>query len=363
MKLPASPFECRGKPALWNQRLLAAPPKPLLALDNHARAALEAFERALASGRIQTFQRSQCWCGGTELQTLANRDRYGLPFSSALCASCGQVHQDRVFTLEGAQAYRHHFSATLDPGDDLVPTQANLPTEYLPDVDHLNVLWVGAQPSGQLGQLGVQAAARGQLTCASSLQDNLPNASYHLIILDGALERSSDLPAAIATVRTRLAAGGLVHVRTQGLMSLHNRADLWFDYLRYRIHSRVWEFSLSTLAHVMSAHGFQLIQGDEQICAVFTRGTGQIQSEESAQTTRAYLALCELNRECWTEREQECRNHLGRIQALERAIDANHELIDRLETKIDRLTQSASWKVTTPLRHATSTVRKLLWPK
>jgi hypothetical protein len=183
---------------------------------------------------------------------------------------------------------------------------------------------------------------------------------FDLIVLDGALETEPDLVESIRRVRAALVLGGGVYVGADGLMQLHRRADLWFDYLRFRHLARFYDLDLGSLVQVMSAGGFVLVEGDESIEATFRLGSGSPVREEPALHVLGYLALCEREREYWMERETDRKADKAEIRELRAQLESKESVIEELRTRLTRMESSSSWRVTKPLREASLGVKRLL---
>ena len=105
--------------------------------------------------------------------------------------------------------------------------------------------------------------------------------------------------------------------------------------------------------------GFSWVAGNESVEAGFCVGDMTVSTEGHATRVKAYLGLCEVERMHWMDREMKRKAAGAEIQRLQEQITWKDEKLRELETLIDRMESSNSWKVTQPLRKVALGTKKL----
>ncbi|MBK8010970.1 MAG: hypothetical protein IPK13_06440 [Deltaproteobacteria bacterium] len=372
----------------WPQRLLRQRSSPAVGLSPTAQAALDALRTALASGTLATHVRTQCLCGSANIEPIARTDRHGLNFGTVLCRTCGLVQQDKAFDEGARKAFREQFTRKL------TPTQPS----FAPRYEHLDLLVAGRKDL-RIAHIGLENG----VASIERLQTKHPTAQLHSFSSAEELKSTFDViviesfgaepdPIAVITkARSHLSkprygsdprdedharadradphplgalngTGVGLYLVLDGLFSLHERRDLWFDYLRFRHVGRPYEFDLTTLTQTMQRAGFGLLAGDERIEAAFTEGhhsRSNGPTEMHANKVAAYLSFCEMARDYWTDRELEQQEMLAKLCAAAQAVRVAEHARDELEAKLKRMEESTSWKLTRALRGATAAAKKL----
>ena len=71
----------------------------------------------------------------------------------------------------------------------------------------------------------------------------------------------------------------LIYIEVPGVVDLENKTEYLCDYQVYNVLAHTFNFSLTTLSQVMARKGFALVEGDEYIRAIFTKGITSTPSE------------------------------------------------------------------------------------
>jgi hypothetical protein len=317
----------------WNARLLAVPNGPLLGLTPEQQDEISLFRSALESNPSASNDHTTCDCGH-ELVVLATSECHGLPVRTGFCPVSGLVQSiDRIDA--GRQLLVLSPRAHSSPLLDALVAQAGL------------VAYVGL---GDTEAIDRQSAVRIRgFASASDLND-----SYDLILLDDVLGRTADLGPILRTLKQHLTQEGRLYIRCPGLFMLHRRPDIWFDFLRFRHVGRQYEFELGSLVRVMRQHGWRLELGNESLEAVFRNEPHPLPTTARGSQLTTYLAFVERERLFWTDQEIERQHQASEIQALTRELKDQRAHSAWLAAKLERMTRSNSWRMTTPFRLAES---------
>lgn len=342
----------------WSQRLLRHRSSPTVGLSPATQAALDALRTGLAESELTTEVRTQCLCGSPQLDPVARTDRHGLSFGAVLCRACGLLQQDKILDEDARCIFRARFARALAP----------MHPAFEPRYEHLDLL-VAGRKGLRIAHISLENGA----ASVERLQTKHPTAQIHSfssaeelkstfdVIVIESFDFEPDPMAVIAKARGHLNLG--LYLVLDGLFSLHERRDLWFDYLRFRHVGRPYEFDLTTLTHAMQRAGFSLLAGDERIEAAFTEGSHPRPNGGDtalhADKVAAYLSFCEMARDYWTDRELEHQEMLAKLAAAAQAVRSAEEAQGDLEAKLKRMEDSTSWKVTSALRGATSVAKRL----
>lgn len=279
--------------------------------------AIEAFLHKIDSGIYTATEVRECHCGSRELATLCRTERLGLPFASLLCEHCGLVHTSpRLAEKDLPAFYADDYypicfgSAGTSQSESLTTTNyspyqgftiAQICRPFLPTKPDrpLEVVEIGCGCGLNLHQfasamsdldipvhtVGVDYSpehreeARRTFGVAEAhpdvhtLAQSKGQLRADILILSHVLEHFSDLPGWLDRLAELVRPGGLLYVEVPGIAHLTD-TDVYLFSPDYYFHcSHLYCFSLSSLACHLAFHGFELLQGDEHIRAVFRRGT------------------------------------------------------------------------------------------
>jgi hypothetical protein len=99
--------------------------------------------------------------------------------------------------------------------------------------------------------------------------------------LSHVFEHFPDLNHAMELIEKLCHDDSLIYIEVPGVIDLENKSEYSFNYQTYCVLAHTYNFSLSTLAHVMSSRGFTLVTGDEYVRAVFKKGKSPSQLKSS----------------------------------------------------------------------------------
>lgn len=356
--VPVSPFVAAPTASAWNQRLMTSVDAPLVGLDTETQAALTSFDRDRENaGRPVVDANDACRCSGLAFETIATTDRYGLGFGARLCMACGllQQHPAVAPALRGpalSQLAEHGTAVSAPPTyRHLSRAVAIKPPE--------TAIYLGSHPAGREA-LSARLSSNTEVRWQRDVR--ALSGPVDLLVVDGVIERTTDHDDANRTLQhlgSAVGPNGVIYYRSEGLMNLHRRHDLWFDYLRYRHPARLYDLDLAALCRLLSTAGWALVIGDEEIEAIFRRGNAPL-PDHHAEQVLAYLKFVEMARPGWTSARLEEQRQAARIRHLEHQLDASKKEFERAEAQIARMKTSASWRMTSPLRALTASTKRVL---
>ena len=340
----------------WNERLLERLEQPLAALTSEGQAALSGFLSDVDAGAITPRLRRVCRCGSDRLEPLAAFDRFGLPLGSMLCMTCGLVQKSWDLSPAEQARYDERYRAELrDAG--VVPSYRFL-RALIDRWGARRIAYVGSNPQSlsrwlEEHELGATIDTGPDIASLSGTID--------VIVVDRELEFLVKPDEAAEQLRNRLTSTGFVYVCCDGLLNLHRRSDLWFDYLRYRHHARESEFDLTGLSRLMVSNGFALIAGDESVEAAFRPGTmADFSIDGHAERIKGFLMTCEAERSRWTSQALERCAHAVEVRDLEEAAARANDETERMIMAMDRMKRSTSWRLTGPIRAVSAGAKKII---
>lgn len=300
----------------------------------------------LSRGEYETDMVSKCYCGSDQLETLSEKDRFGLPFGSLICRKCGLILTSPrlaqgVLPLFYDQEYHGlHFGETeADRHPYLFKrNQGFLIFEYVKDLlnkDELSVVEVGCGSGANLAQFGVRCKGRGIKTRLSGCEYSKSYVNYanrelriavyqggastlveegikaDMLILSHVFEHFIDLKAEMKAMGNILNDDGILYIEVPGVLDLHNKYVYDCDFLEYLTLAHMYNFSLTTLRSVLATAGFSLIKGDEYVRSVFIKSSeyGGLMGLNDYGRIMCYLNDLEINRGVYASRNPNRKLH------------------------------------------------------
>lgn len=87
-------------------------------LDSGRRKAFNEFNEMVYSGVIRLESVDACFCGNGDFRTLSKYDRFGLPFGTGICRSCGLISQTLRIHPESLPVFYEKIYWPLISGQD-----------------------------------------------------------------------------------------------------------------------------------------------------------------------------------------------------------------------------------------------------
>lgn len=273
-------------------------------LVRERRKAFNEFNEMVYSGVVTVEPVEACFCGSHNFQLLSRYDRFGLPFGTQICRSCGIITQTlRIHPDSLAEFYEKIYWP-------LISGQANYSTAPKKDetspylLKHIPKHWrdirifeVGCGSGGRISRLADElkqlghavtsvgcdysshalkmAEQKGVESVHGGMDELLAAGKADILILSHVFEHFPDLTQATEQIEKLIHGDSLVYVEVPGVMDLENKKEYLFNYQLYCVLAHTYNFSLSTLTHVLSRRGLNLVEGDEYVRAVFKKGDPQ----------------------------------------------------------------------------------------
>ena len=247
------------------------------------------------------FEEVPCgFCGADVGEELAGSDRYGLEFHVKVCRDCGGVYtsprmNQESYNLFYNEEYRPLYVGAATAGSEFFLGQVKHGEEILQIVQQAQpgfnetskVVWeVGCGAGGILQvfksnghrvlgvDLGEEYLEYGKTHYNLDLRSGtllglakLPTPD--LIIYSHVMEHILDLNAELLLLNQLEGPQTLLYIEVPGIKNIHK--SYGGDIMTYFQNAHVWHFTLTSLRRVFERHGFELVEGDEFVKAVFKK--------------------------------------------------------------------------------------------
>jgi SAM-dependent methyltransferase len=268
------------------------------------RRAFNKFNESVYQGLIKVEPIGSCFCGENRFRLLSRYDRFGLPFGTKICLSCGLIVQTlRIHPDSMAEFYeRIYWPLISGQTDFLTPTKKDEISSYLLKhisnlTKEISIFEVGCGSGARIAKIRDELKHAGYLVAATGcdysseaikiaqkngitpiiggMKDLAASGKADILILSHVFEHFPDLREALDQLERLVHDDSLIYIEVPGVIDLINKDEYSFDYQQYCVLAHTYNFSLSTLEKVMSTRGFTLIEGDEYIRAIFKKGAPQ----------------------------------------------------------------------------------------
>lgn len=291
---------------MWDDRLQKANEKQTpWPLNSTQKKYKDLFQNSIDDGSIVLKDVKFCPCGSSDLEPLTSIDRFGLPFGSKICKACGLVLTDPIISEESIPLFYEKYYHPLTFGNenpDVIKYLfgKNQGTKIFNKlINHItkkeiNVLEIGCGAGFNLSDFKQLSESYGINTQAYGIEystkyveygreklrlnlmqggleclDNSP-ILYDIVILSHVFEHFVDLTDAIAKIKSVIHENSLIYIEVPGIMDLKLKYEYDCDILKYFTCAHTYNFSLGTLSNIMSLDGFDIIEGNEKIEAMFS---------------------------------------------------------------------------------------------
>jgi len=285
-------------------------------LDNSRREAINLFNEMVYTKKIEVEITGKCFCGENNFQILSRFDRFGLPFGTKICKSCGlitqtiRIHPDSLslfyetvywplingINLETPEMEHSKF-ITAPKKDESTSFVLNHISKNKKEVKIFEVgCGAGIRISklkSELQNLGhnvtaigcdysenalLHAKKRGIKTVHGGFEELVKKGKCDVLIMSHLFEHLPHLDVALEQIESLVEKKTIIYIEVPGVIDLENKIEYGYNYQTYNVLAHTFNFSLNTLSKVMQSRNFKLVEGDEFIRSVF------IKSEEETKT-------------------------------------------------------------------------------
>lgn len=279
-------------------------------LDIRRRKALNEFNAMIYEGSVKIETVTECFCGDRTFELLSRYDRFGLPFGTQICRSCGLITQTLRLSSDSLPVFYEKIYWPLVAGqgsystapkeDETVPyVLEHIPSDVKDGWTAIRIFEVGCGSGGRISRLRDELELRGYSVTTvgcdyssqalklaaqkgiQAIQGGMDDLRYagkaDILILSHVFEHFPDLAQATEQIDQLVHDDSFIYIEVPGVMDLENKREYMYSYQDYCVLAHTYNFCLSTLAQVMAKRGFSLIQGDEYVRSVFKKGRLQIQ--------------------------------------------------------------------------------------
>lgn len=263
-------------------------------------AEVDAITAKIDSGDYETVEWPCPTCGVVDFEALAERDRYGLPYSLVVCRRCGLLQvSPRLDAASVSDFYEHHYRRLYVGSDRPSVSTAgarrrgrdalDFVTEELPLLPGTRVVEIGCGTGMQLEPF----ARAGMSTVGYDYDDSLFDVgrAAGLDLRVGGIERlvadvsaGDEPPAVLAYIHTFehlvdpaaeadhcaevLGQRGLLYLEVPGLENVFRTREHFLD--EYFEFAHTFHFDRRTLAALFGSKGWACLKSDNHVRAVFT---------------------------------------------------------------------------------------------
>ena len=234
-------------------------------------------------------------CENKETTIISKYDRYGLPYESNLCKTCGLIYTSprfdhtsyikfydsqyrKIYTSYPLKSTKEDFfKEQIIRGEKVL----NFIIKNNPNKKIGSVLDVGCGMGGLLvpfkeNNFSIYGVDYGSDYVEYGKSKNLNlgiggikdvNKKFDVIIYSHVFEHILDLKSELFEIKKKLNKKGVLYIEVPGVLNLNN--DYRNDLNRYFQNAHTYNFSLITLKNVLTSNGFELICGNENVESLF----------------------------------------------------------------------------------------------
>ena len=252
----------------------------------------------LQSGEYSYETLNDCpLCNSKDQELLAEKDRYGIENTVAVCKDCGLVMTNPRMTQESYTGFYNDIQKKLyvgeeRPSGDYFVRQKNKGKEIyeflqrgglVSDKQAMQVLEIGCGAGGilayfqdqghevkgmDIGTTYIEFGKEKGLNIADGfLKDLSTTHKYDLIIYSHVMEHILDVAEELELIKSYLKPGGVLYIEVPGIKNVYQKYKM--DYLTYFQSAHTFHFSLTTLKNWLSAAGYDCLVGTEFVRSAF----------------------------------------------------------------------------------------------
>jgi len=275
--------------------------EPGMLLATGRRKAFNEFNAMVYSGAVKIEPVDECYCGARNFHLLSIYDRFGLPFGTKICKSCGLITQTLRIHPDSLSEFYEKIYWPLVAGEGCYSTATKKDETFSYIIKHIPTEWqdlrvfeVGCGSGGRISRLRDELERIGHTVTAvgcdysswalrhviqkdiqtiqGGMDDLLVAGKADILILSHVFEHFPDLAQAMEQIDKLVHYDSLIYIEVPGVVDLENKPEYLYNYQKYCVLAHTYNFSLSSLVQVMSSCGFTLVQGDEYVRSVFKKG-------------------------------------------------------------------------------------------
>jgi 2-polyprenyl-3-methyl-5-hydroxy-6-metoxy-1,4-benzoquinol methylase len=268
-------------------------------LNGVRRHAFNKLNQDIYSQKIKINQIKECFCGASNFLALSQLDRFGLPFGSQICKSCGLVTQtiridessmkyfyESIYwpLIEGKEGNYFTFSEESH-SDPFFSSQMNF------EKKEITIFEVGCGAGNRILNLSSIFEKKGYVvdkcgcdysinalkvaqnrkikTVQGGMKDLANLGKADIVILSHVFEHFTDLKHAMSELEKLVHDKSFIYIEVPGINDLENKKEYKYNYQMYSVLAHTYNFSLQSLTNVMNYGDFELITGDEFVRTLF----------------------------------------------------------------------------------------------
>lgn len=266
------------------------------------RDAFNNLNKKIYCGDLKVEAVDTCFCGANDFRQLSQYDRFGLPFGTQICRSCGLITQTFRLTptslpLFYAEIYWPLVMGSNNPDYVTVPKDDRWLSYILNHISfensHIDIFEVGCGSGTRLEILKKELEARGMDvhatgcdysesalsiaekkgidTVLGGLKEIAKVGKADVVILSHVVEHFPDLTFATSVLSKITHEDSIIYIEVPGVNDLENKPEYLYNYQIYNVLAHTFNFSLKTLTMVMEAGGFAFVEGDEFVHSIFKK--------------------------------------------------------------------------------------------
>lgn len=248
------------------------------------------FEQMVSNGKLDFENVSNCICGSNNLLPLRSKDRFGIRQPSVICGDCGLIFNSPRLTPESNEyyytsgLYRKKYGGYNEPSKNISKTAIRM-LEFFNgnniDLTNKTFFEIGANTGYNLYTVmeqGFQASGiepdnnaisigrkAGIDIIHGTIENCQLNSKYNVVFMFEVFEHFIDPVQAIKNITNKLNPD-YVYISTVGVL-----APIWQDIDKFLQVGHPYNYTLGTLTNIMASNGYELINGNESIEAVFRK--------------------------------------------------------------------------------------------
>jgi len=272
-------------------------------LDVVRRKAVNDLNEMIYDGRVKLQQNYKCFCGSQDFTRLSRLDRYGLPFGTQICCSCGLISQTMSLTEESMDIFYDQIYWPLNHGyvkNGSYATDIGVPdfcTFIAPEIrkrfkKSIKIMEIGCGQGDKLTYLQKElkvdyditvlgcdysneailaARQNGIVASQGGIEVLLDKGPADVVILSHLFEHVVDLKKFLSQIEKISHEETLVYVEVPGVIDLKNKPEYEYDYQDYCVVAHIHNFSLSTLVNIFESRSFLALKGTEFVRLIVSK--------------------------------------------------------------------------------------------